>query len=69
MDFKLDTDRCKLTAQGCANTGAHKLSVFDWFSDLPETKNDTEFVEVQFKNTRKGYYSNPTNIDLKRLGL
>ena len=66
MDFKLDTDRCKLTAQGCANTGAHKLSVFDWFSDLPETKNDTEFVEVQFKNTRKGYYSNPTNIDLKK---
>ncbi|MBP5134466.1 MAG: hypothetical protein ILP24_01710, partial [Paludibacteraceae bacterium] len=66
MDFKLDTDRCKLTAQGCANTGAHKLSVFDWFSDLPETKNDTEFVEVQFKNTRKGYYSNPTNINLKK---
>ncbi len=66
MDYKLDTDRCKITVEGSAKTGAHKLSVFDWFSDIPETKNDTDYVEVQFKNTRKGYYLNSTKIDLKK---
>jgi len=33
---------------------------------LPETIKDTDFVEVQFKNTRKGYYLNSTKIPLEK---
>ena len=66
MDYKLDIHRCKITAQGFCRNGARKLNVFDWFSDLPETKEDTDYVEVQFKNTRKGFYNNSTKISLKK---
>ena len=55
-----------MTAQGCKKTGARKLSIFDWFSDLPETIKETDFVEVQFKNTRKGFFNNSTKIMLKK---
>lgn len=48
-----DTD-CTL----CYSKGATKLSTFDWVSDLPKTPNDYDIVEIQFKNTRKGFYRN-----------
>ncbi|HOA46107.1 MAG TPA: regulatory iron-sulfur-containing complex subunit RicT [Paludibacteraceae bacterium] len=35
-------------------------------ADLPETRLETDLVEVQFKNTRKGYYLNSTKIDLEK---
>lgn len=41
-----------------------KLEVYDWLSDLPESHDCTQMVEVQFKNTRKGYYLNSNNIEL-----
>ncbi len=41
-----------------------KLGVYDWLSDIPESHNDSDFVEVRFKNTRKGYYRNTTHIRL-----
>lgn len=50
-----------MNKKGCCRTSDKKLSVFDWLSDLPETVHDTDFVEVQFKNTRKGYYLNSTH--------
>jgi cell fate regulator YaaT (PSP1 superfamily) len=34
--------------------------------DWPETQVDTDFVEVQFKNTRKGYFLNSTKIPLEK---
>ena len=43
-----------------------KLPVVDWLADLPETKLDTDLVEVQFKNTRKGYFVNSTQIPLEK---
>jgi cell fate regulator YaaT (PSP1 superfamily) len=66
MDYKLDINSITLTAQGCKNTGARKLTVFDWYSDLPETIKDSDYVEVQFKNTRKGFFNNSTKIPLKK---
>lgn len=48
---------------GCTK-GTHKLEVFDWLCDLPEAQQETQMVEVQFKNTRKGYYLNSNNIEL-----
>lgn len=66
MDYKLDINSCKLTAESCCKNGARKLTVVDWFSDLPETKDETDYVEVQFKNTRKGFFLNSTKINLKK---
>lgn len=41
-----------------------KLHSFDWLGDIPGGFADSEYVEVQFKNTRKGYYRNTTNLPL-----
>ena len=42
-----------------------KLHCYNWLSDIPGGFVDSELVEVQFKNTRKGYYKNSTNIPLE----
>jgi len=57
---------CCITKKGSQGNSAQKLSVYDWMSDLPETQKDTDFVEVQFKNTRKGYFLNSTKIPLEK---
>lgn len=47
--------------------GRNKLETFDWLKDIPAvgTKH-CNLVEVQFKNTRKGYYLNSLNLDLSK---
>jgi len=40
------------------------MSTYDWLSDIPESLQSSDLVEVQFKNTRKGYYLNTERIDL-----
>lgn len=55
-----------MNKKGCNRNSNQKLSTFDWLCDLPETQKDTDFVEVQFKNTRKGYYLNSTKIPLEK---
>ncbi|MDP4240143.1 MAG: regulatory iron-sulfur-containing complex subunit RicT [Bacteroidota bacterium] len=66
MDYKLDTGGCRMNKKGCNRNSTQKLSTFDWMCDLPETQADTDFVEVQFKNTRKGYFLNSTKIPLEK---
>lgn len=44
---------------------AGKLAVYDWLQDLPENECAPEIVEVRFKNTRKGFFSNPSKLPLK----
>ena len=66
MDYKLDTGGCRMNKKGCQRNSTQKLSTFDWMCDLPETQTDTDFVEVQFKNTRKGYFLNSTKIPLEK---
>lgn len=51
---------------GCCRNTNKKLDVHDWLSDLPETVKDTDLVEIQFKNTRKGYYQNVNKLDLEK---
>ena len=41
-----------------------KLHCFNWLEDIPGGMTDFDIVEVQFKNTRKGFYRNSTNLDL-----
>ena len=57
-------DTCEKKSKSCCMHGTHKLEVFDWLSDLDAAQATTQMVEVQFKNTRKGYYLNSNNIDL-----
>lgn len=42
-----------------------KLNCYNWLADVPGDKNVFDMVEVQFKNTRKGYYKNSMNIPLE----
>jgi cell fate regulator YaaT (PSP1 superfamily) len=43
-----------------------QLHVFDWLCDVPGNLQATDFVEVQFKNTRKGYYLNSNHLPLEK---
>lgn len=55
---------CSKKSKCSCTKGTHKLEVFDWLSDLPEAESSSQMVEVQFKNTRKGYYLNSNNLEL-----
>ena len=66
MQFKISTDTDRgLCRRGCGRQD-HQLNTFDWLADVPGIDQDTDLVEVQFKNTRKGYYHNIYNLDLKK---
>lgn len=54
-----------LCAKGCGR-GQCQLNVHDYLADLPDNLEATDLVEVQFKNTRKGYYRNDNKLDLKK---
>lgn len=50
---------------GCSTGGCNKLNVFDWLSnmDIP-VQEKFDIVEVRFKNGRKDFYRNTSNLDL-----
>ena len=54
-----------LSIRGCGRQD-RQLNTYDWLADVPGNAQTTDLVEVQFKNTRKGYYRNVNNIDLKK---
>ena len=66
MKFKLASgcDR-GLCHKGCGRQN-RQLNTYDWLADVPGNAESTDLVEVQFKNTRKGYYHNVNNLDLKK---
>ena len=67
-DMKFEISRgCDrgLCRRGCGRQD-RQLNTFDWLADVPGNAEDTDLVEVQFKNTRKGYYHNVNNLDLKK---
>ena len=45
--------------------GCYKLHEVDWLEEYPNTI-PTDIFEVRFKNTRRSYYQNVNNLDLKR---
>jgi len=53
-----DDCNCTFSAKGCCN----KLDVYDWLADINDPLSQSRYVEVRFKNTRKGIYEN--NLDL-----
>ena len=48
----------------CNDEGRCNLTSTNWLDDVPD--NDFDIVEVLFKNTRRGFYRNSTNIPLKQ---
>lgn len=62
--FKEVTVRNTKSCKGCTRH-TNKLHVYDWLHDFPEFQELTKMVEVQFKNTRKGYYINSNDLKLE----
>ena len=66
QDFVLNSESGRYTEKSYRRNSAHMLPVTDYLSDLPESVAKTDMVEVQFKNTRKGYYRNVNNLPLEK---
>ena len=66
MDYISSPGGCRMNKKGTQHNSDKKLSTFDWLCDLQETHDDCSFVEVQFKNTRKGYYLNSNQLKLEK---
>ncbi len=49
---------------GCDRSPRGKLHCYNWLGDIPGGFADFDMVEVQFKNTRKGFYRNNANLQL-----
>lgn len=65
-NFVLNSESGRHTEKSYRRNSRHMLPVVDWLSDLPETVEKTNFVEVQFKNTRKAYYRNINDLQLEK---
>lgn len=43
-----------------------KLNSYDWMKDLPPGLNESDIVEIRFKNTRKEFFLNKNKLSLKQ---
>jgi len=50
----------------CTEKGGFKLDAKNWLNDIPLNLQNTDIVEIRFKNTRKGFYRNVNSLKLKR---
>lgn len=71
MDFKdNDFKICCNPDRGLCHKGVGRqdkqLNTYDWLADVPGNADSTDLVEVQFKHTRKGYFHNVNNLELKK---
>ena len=62
----IENGPCHITKKAVNHNPKHMLPVVDWLSDVPKTGTEGDLVEVQFKNTRKGYYHNAANLPLEK---
>lgn len=63
--FKLKNGSGNLCCKGCGRQDK-QLNTYDWLADIPSNTNEQDIVEVQFKNTRKGYFKNSNNLKLEK---
>lgn len=54
-----------MACSGCGRQD-NKLNTYDWMTDIPGNADVQDIVEVQFKNTRKGYYRNSNKLPLMK---
>ena len=59
-DDSRSAQRCN--PRNCTPRG--KLHCFNWLDDIPGGAADSDLVEVQFKNTRKGFFRNSLHLPL-----
>ena len=57
MEFKLHNGSGGLCCKSCGRQDK-QLNTYDWLADIPGNAEESDMVEVQFKNTRKGYFRN-----------
>ena len=62
----IENGPCRITKKAVNHNPKHMLPVVDWLSDVPQTGEEGDLVEVQFKNTRKGYYHNNLGLPLEK---
>lgn len=65
MEFKLHNGSGGLCCKGCSKQDK-QLNTYDWLADIPGNADESDLVEVQFKNTRKGYFRNSNKISLEK---
>lgn len=63
--FLLKNGSGSLCCKGCGRQN-NKLNTYDWLADVPGNAEEQDMVEVQFKNTRKGYYKNSNHLKLEK---
>lgn len=63
--FKLKNGSGNLCCKGCGRQDK-QLNVYDWLADIPGAAEEQDMVEVQFKNTRKGYYRNCNKLKIEK---
>ncbi len=56
---------CPVCRRDQGNPPRGKMFCHNWLSDIPGNKADFDMVEVQFKNTRKGFYLNSLHLPLE----
>lgn len=66
MKFTMATGCGRGLCRNSCSRSDHQLNAYDWLADIPGNDETTDLVEVQFKNTRKGYYHNINGLDLKK---
>lgn len=64
-NFKLKNGSGSLCCKGCGRQ-ERQLNTNDWLADIPGNAEEQDMVEVQFKNTRKGYYKNSNHLKLEK---
>ena len=63
--FILKNGSGSLCCKGCGRQD-NKLNTYDWMADIPGNSEEQDMVEVQFKNTRKGYFKNSNHLKLEK---
>lgn len=66
MKFQICNGCDRGLCKGACGRQDRQLNTYDWLADVPGNAQSTDLVEVQFKNTRKGYYHNVNNLELKK---
>ena len=66
MTFKMVNGSDRGLCRRACGRQDKQLNTYDWLADIPGNDTSTDLVEVQFKNTRKGYYHNVNHLDLKK---
>ena len=63
--FKTTDQLRGFCAKGCGRQDK-QLNTYDYLCGVPGNQDVTNYVEVQFKNTRKGFYRNDNGLELEK---